>query len=56
MGVMGVMGVTALHFNNLAHHMSFVAGVIGVMEIAGCFLIGQAAWKAAHKDKTSWEA
>ncbi len=38
-GVMGVTGVTALFLNDLANHATFVTSVIGVMEIAGRFLM-----------------
>ena len=36
---MGVTGVMALFFNDLADHTSFVTSVMGVMEIAGRFLM-----------------
>jgi hypothetical protein len=36
---MGVTGVMALFFNDLPDHTTFVASVIGVMEIAGRFLM-----------------
>ena len=36
---MGVTGVMALLINDLADHTTFVTSVIGVMEIAGRFLM-----------------
>ncbi len=49
-GVMGVTGVMVLFINDLADHTAFVTSVMGVMEIAGRFLVLPPARTAAPVD------
>ncbi len=53
---MGVTGVMALLINDLADHTTFVTSVIGVMEIAGRFLLLPARTGAPCCQPLEWKA